>query len=196
MKSLTRLSVRRFGVVALCSLALAACSSTPKTDSAASTSASTAPQGPSDPQIAAIVVAANQVDIDAGKLARGKAKSKTVKDFAARMVTDHTAVQKSAGDLVKKLGVTPEESDTSRALKSGGDQAMSRLKGLKGAEFDKAYIDNEVSYHQSVLDAVDNVLIPNAKNEELKGLLVKTRPAFLAHLEHAKQLQAKVSSGK
>ena len=61
---------------------------------------------------------------------------------------------------------------------------------LKGAAFDKAYIDNEVAYHQAVLDALDKTLIPSAKNEELKALLVKVRPAFVAHLEHAKKIQS------
>lgn len=67
---------------------------------------------------------------------------------------------------------------------------VANLKSLSGAAFDKAYIANEVTYHQQVLDAVDKVLIPSAKNEELKALLVKVRPAFLAHLEHAKKVQA------
>jgi len=146
--------------------------------------------GPSDAQIAAIVVAANQVDIDAGKLAESKSISKEVKDFAQRMVTDHTGVNKSATELVTKLKVIPEENPTSTSLKKGGEDTRKRLQGLKGAEFDKAYIDNEVTYHQTVLDAVDKTLIPNAKNEELKALLVKVRPAFVAHLEHAKQIQS------
>jgi len=146
--------------------------------------------GPSDAQIAAIVVAANQVDIDAGKLAESKSASKEVKDFAQRMVTDHTGVNKSATELVTKLKVKPEENPTSTSLKKGGEDTRKRLQGLKGAEFDKAYIDNEVTYHQTVLDAVDKTLIPNAKNEELKALLVKVRPAFVAHLEHAKQIQS------
>ena len=146
--------------------------------------------GPSDAQIAAIVVAANQVDIDAGKLVESKSASKEVKDFAQRMVTDHTGVNKSATELVTKLKVKPEENPTSTSLKKGGEDTRKRLQGLKGAEFDKAYIDNEVTYHQTVLDAVDETLIPNAKNEELKALLVKVRPAFVAHLEHAKQIQS------
>ena len=146
--------------------------------------------GPSDAQIAAIVVAANQVDIDAGKLAESKSTSKEVKDFAQRMVTDHTGVNKSATELVTKLKVKPEENPTSTSLKKGGEDTRKRLQGLKGADFDKAYIDNEVTYHQTVLDAVDKTLIPNAKNEELKALLVRVRPAFVAHLEHAKQIQS------
>jgi len=99
-------------------------------------------------------------------------------------------VNKSATELVTKLKVKPEENPTSTSLKKGGEDTRKRLQGLKGAEFDKAYIDNEVTYHQTVLDAVDKTLIPNAKNEELKALLVKVRPAFVAHLEHAKQIQS------
>lgn len=145
---------------------------------------------PTDPQIAAIVVTANQVDIDAGKLAGSMAKSKDVKAFAKQMVTDHAAVNKSATALVTKLKVKPEENDTSKSLKSGGDANLAKLKKLKGAEFDRAYVDNEVAYHQAVIDALDKALIPNAKNAELKALLEKSRPAFVAHLEHAKQLQS------
>ncbi len=144
---------------------------------------------PNDAQIASIVVTANQVDIDAGKLAESKASNKDVKAFGKQMVTDHTGVNKSATALVKKLKVTPEDNPTSQSLKSGGDSNIQKLKGLKGAEFDRAYIDNEVTYHQTVIDAMDKTLIPNAKNEELKALLVKVRPAFVAHLEHAQHIQ-------
>ncbi|HEX6703856.1 MAG TPA: DUF4142 domain-containing protein [Albitalea sp.] len=145
--------------------------------------------GPSDAQIAAIVVTANQVDIEAGQLAAGKSTSPEVKAFAQLMVTDHSGVNKAAGELVARLKVTPEPSDTSAGLKKGGDGNLARLKTLSGAAFDRAYVDNEVSYHQAVIDALDKTLIPSATNEELKALLVKVRPAFVAHLEHAKQLQ-------
>ena len=152
--------------------------------------ASAQTQGPNDAQIAAIVVAANQVDIDAGKLAESKSGNKEVKAFAKRMVTDHTGVNKSATALVTKLKVKPEANPTSISLKKDGQDTLKHLKGLKGSAFDKAYIDNEVTYHQTVLDAIDKTLIPSAKNEELKALLVKVRPAFVDHLEHAKRLQA------
>lgn len=147
-------------------------------------------KGPTDPQIASIVVTANTVDIDAGKLAKSKAKNSEVKKFAELMMKDHMAVNKSAVDLVTKLKVTPEDNDTSASLKKGGDDNIANLKSLKGDAFDKAYVDHEVTYHQAVLDAVDQTLIPSAQNAELKALLVKVRPAFLAHLEHAKHIQS------
>jgi putative membrane protein len=156
-------------------------------------SAASAQQAPTDAQIAGIVVAANTVDINAGKLAEKKAHSKDVKAFAKQMVTDHSGVNKSATALVKKLKVTPEDSDTAKSLKDGGDANIAKLKGLKGKDFDKAYVDNEVAYHQAVIDAIDKTLVPNAKNAELKDMLVKTRPAFVAHLEHAKTIQAELN---
>jgi putative membrane protein len=151
-----------------------------------------AQQGPSDPQIAHIVVTANQVDIDAGKLAKSRSNNKEIDKFAQQMITDHTGVNKQATALAKKLKVKPEENDTSRNLRKGGDDNLARLKKLKGAEFDKAYVDQEVSYHQAVLDAIDKTLVPSARNKELKDLIVKVRPAIAAHLDHAKHLQAQL----
>ncbi|MEO7189487.1 MAG: DUF4142 domain-containing protein [Vicinamibacterales bacterium] len=148
-----------------------------------------AAQGVNDAQIASIVVTANKVDIDAGKLAVATSTNAEVKSFGQMMVTDHTGVNKSATELVTKLKVTPEDNATSKSLQEGGVKNVANLKTLKGAAFDKAYIDHEVAYHQQVLDAVDKTLIPGAKNDELKALLVKVRPAFVAHLEHAKQIQ-------
>jgi putative membrane protein len=150
-------------------------------------------QGINDAQIAKIVVTANQVDVDAGRLAASKATNPEVKKFAQTMVTDHTGVNKQAVDLATKLGVKPEDNDTAKSLASGGQANLANLKTLKGKEFDKAYVDHEVAYHQAVLDAVDKTLIPGAKNEELKALLVKVRPAFVAHLEHAKMVQSDLS---
>ena len=88
--------------------------------------------------------------------------------------------------------MTPEDNPTSASLKKGGDENVAKLKQLKGAAFDRAYVDQEVTYHVNVLDAIDKTLIPSAKNEELKALLVKVRPAFVAHLEHAKKLRAQL----
>jgi putative membrane protein len=152
-------------------------------------------QSINDAQIASIVVTANQVDIDAGKLAKSRSTNKEVKAFAELMITDHTGVNKSATDLVTKLKVTPQNNPTSQSLKAGGDKNLAHLKTIKGAAFDKAYVDHEILYHQQVIDALDKTLIPGATNDELKALLIKVRPAFVAHLEHAKHLQSSTGRG-
>jgi putative membrane protein len=143
-----------------------------------------------DAQIAHIVVTANQVDIDAGKLAESKGTNADVKAFGKMMVTDHTGVNKQATDLAAKLKLMPQDNPTSQSLKTGGEKNVANLKTLTGVAFDKAYIAHEVEYHQAVIDAVNKTLIPNAQNAELKALIVKVAPAFVAHLEKAKQIQA------
>ena len=164
-------------------------------DTAAVAPTATAPAGgaaaaPNDAQIAHIAVTANSIDSAAGAMAKQKGSSKAVKDFGQTMVTDHGGVNKQATALAKKLNVTPEDNDVSRGLKSAADQSTATLNGLSGPAFDKAYIDNEVTYHQNVLDALDKTLIPGAQNAELKGLLEKVRPAVAAHLERAKSIQS------
>ncbi|HEX6215345.1 MAG TPA: DUF4142 domain-containing protein [Vicinamibacterales bacterium] len=153
-------------------------------------------QAISDAQIAAVVVTANQVDIDAGQLAHSRSTNDKVKAFAQLMVTDHTGVNKAATELVTRLKVNPQASPTSEALKSGGEKNLAHLKTLKGAAFDRAYIDHELTYHQQVIDALDTVLIPGATNAELKALLIKVRPAFIAHRDHAKSLQSTMSEDR
>jgi putative membrane protein len=143
----------------------------------------------SDPQIAAIVLAANTVDSTAGEMAKTKASNADVKKFGETMVTDHGGVNKQAVALAGRLNLTPEENPASRQLTQGGEQSRAQLEGLSGAAFDRAYIDHEVEYHQTVLDAIDSTLIPNAQNAELKALLEQVRPAVAAHLEMAKNLQ-------
>ena len=135
------------------------------------------------------VTLTDMYQIQAGKIAEAKGQSPGVKDFGKMMVTDHTGVNKSATDLAAKLKLTPEDNPTAQSLKKGGEDNVANLKTLSGAAFDKAYVDHEVAYHQQVIDAMDKTLIPNAQNAELKALLVKVRPAFVAHLEHAKSLQ-------
>ena len=146
-----------------------------------------------DANIAAIVVAANTVDIKNAQMANSKSKNQAVKAFATQMVIDHTSVNKKATDLAAKLNVTPEGNDASHKLVENADATRDGIKSKEGADFDKAYIDNEVAYHQAVIDLLDMTLIPGAANAELKALLEGVRPAFEAHLEHAKHVQAALS---
>jgi putative membrane protein len=153
-----------------------------------------APGTPTDAEIAATVTAANTADIENGQLALSKTSNADVKAFANEMIQAHTALNQQGGALVSKLGVTPAENPTSTQLKQNGESTREMLKGLSGAEFDKAYINGEVDLHQAVLDQLDNTLIPAAQNAELKTLLQTARPTISAHLDHAKSLKAKLGA--
>jgi putative membrane protein len=143
-----------------------------------------------DPQIAHIAYTAGEIDIKAAKQAESKATSKEVKQFAHDMVRDHEAVNKQALALVKKLKVTPEDNDTSKALSKQASEKYAELSKLKGAAFDKAYIANEVAYHKTVDNALETQLIPSASNEELKGLLQTGLKIFQGHEQHAEHVEA------
>jgi len=143
-----------------------------------------------DPQIAHIAYTAGEIDIKAAKQAIGKASNKEVKQFAQDMVRDHEAVNKQALDLVKKLKVTPEDNDTSKALTKQASDKLAELGKLKGAAFDKAYVANEVAYHKTVNSALETQLIPSASNAELKGLLETGLKIFQGHEQHAEHVEA------
>ena len=143
-----------------------------------------------DAEIAQIVVTANAIDVKQGELAVTRAADARVKRFAETMIADHNAVNKAAGELVARLGVTPRASDVSRSLEASAAERMEELAAKRGAAFDRAYIANEVAYHRAVLEALDGLLIPNASDAELKKTLEGVRPAFEAHLRHAESIQA------
>ena len=143
----------------------------------------------SDPEIASIAVTANQVDVNAGELAKSKTKSKDVENFANTMINDHKAVIAQAVALVTKLKVTPKDNAVSKKLLADAGKTKKMLSAKSGKAFDKAYIDNEVAYHKAVTSTVETVLIPQSQNQELKQLLQNVLPALRTHLEHAEMLQ-------
>ena len=184
-------------------LVCAACS--PAKDKTAEEAAPAAPAepaaapaaaAPTDPQIAHIAYTAGQIDITAAEQALRKTRNPAVKSFAETMVRDHKAVNEQALALVKKLGVTPQENPTSSAL---GDQAratLDKLEALEGAEFDRAYVDNEVAFHSTVNGALRDTLIPGASNAELKTLLQSGLKLFGEHQAHAEALAAQLKTGQ
>jgi len=150
------------------------------------------PESLTDANIAAIVVGANNIDISAGKIALQRSQNSSVKKFAERMVTDHTAVLNSAVALVTKLGVTPVNNDLVATLSKQSSDNEAELRTLSGNAFDKSYIDHEIAYHQAVIGVIENQLIPSAQNKELKDMLISVVPAFNAHLEHSQTIQKQI----
>ena len=150
-----------------------------------------------DPTIVAIFDAANTWDIEAAQVALAKSHSKDVRSFAQMMAHDHKAVRQMGRDLAKKLKVTPTPPGKDFALYQAHLAAMKTLRSTKrGAAFDKAYIDNEVAFHQAVIDAVTTTLLPATQNAELKQLETTVAPNFQAHLLAAKKLQGELVAAK
>lgn len=142
-----------------------------------------------DAEIAHIAVTANAIDIELAELALERGRDERVREFAARMITDHTAVNEQAAALADRLGVTPRDNAVSQSLREGAEAATQTLGAAEGAGFDRAYMDREVEYHRAVLQALDETLIPNTSNGELRALLEQARGAVAAHLAHAEELR-------
>ncbi len=159
----------------------------------AAAATATPSSGLSDANIAAIVVAANNADILYADLALAKSADADVRAFATMVKKDHQSVNEAATALVTRLKVTPVDNQISFDLRDDAETKRLTLRELEGAAFDSAYATNEVSYHKTVLGAIDGALIPSAQNVELRELLVAVRPAVAAHLEHAETLAAKKS---
>ena len=143
----------------------------------------------SDPEIASVAVTANKIDIGYAAIAKKKSKNAEILKFAEMMTNDHTAVINQAVALVTKLGVTPKDNAVSKKLNADAGKTEKMLRAKSQSAFDKAYIDNEVSYHTAVIGAVEGLLIPQSENKELKDLLQNVVPALKAHLAHAEMLQ-------
>jgi len=146
-----------------------------------------------DPEIASVAVTANQIDINYAKIAENKTKNQDILKFAETMAKDHQSVIDQAVALVTKLGVTPKDNATSKSLKAGEAKTKKMLEAKSGKAFDKAYINNEVAYHKAVIKEVKDVLIPDAQNAQLKGLLQSVLPVLQSHLSHAEMVQKEVN---
>jgi len=147
-----------------------------------------------DPTIVAIFDAANTWDVETSGVAVKKSHNNDMRAFARMMVRDHKAVRQLGRDLAHKLNVTPTPPGKDFALYQDHVAAMKTLRNTRGAAFDKAYIDHEVAYHQAVIDAITNTLLPATQNADLKKLEVQVAPNFQAHLVAAKQLQQQLAS--
>lgn len=143
-----------------------------------------------DAAIAHIAVTANQLDITGAEQALEKSMNDEVRLFAQTMIRDHRGVIEQAAALAERLGVTPADNETSQALAAQAADTRNDLAALQGASFDRAYMANEVAYHEAVIAAVEDTLVPNTSNAELKALLESVVPALRAHLEHAQRLSA------
>ena len=143
-----------------------------------------------DATIVAIFDAANTYDMETSGLAEKRATHDDVRALGKQFAGDHKAVRQQGRDLAKKLNVTPTPPKDDKSARDHAD-AMKKLQPAKGEDFDRAYLAHEVAYHQAVIDAINQTLLPAIKNPELKAFVQKVGPAFQAHLDAAKKLAQK-----
>ncbi len=146
----------------------------------------------SDTQIVQILYTVDESEIDASDRAEDKAQNPEVQSFAKQMIAQHKVHQDDIKKLNKRNSIEMRNSDLNKGLKDEADRAYKDLKNADEANFDRIYINQQVTMHQRTLDLINGALIPNAKNEELRSFLTHTREQVTRHLQDAKTLQSKI----
>ncbi len=145
---------------------------------------------PSDGQIVQLTLSANAADSSAGVLASVRTRNAQVHEFAHMMVQDHGAANVRLTELTRRLNIRPDSAFADyRTFMEDSREDSRELAQKAGAEFDRAYVDQEVEMHEKVLETLDRKLIPEADNAELKTLLQEARQTVQRHLERARELQ-------
>lgn len=147
-----------------------------------------------DLEIAHAAYVAGDIDIRNAHLALALSDDPKVREFAELMIRDHEAVNEAALALLEKLKAEPQDNAFSQSLLEGARDNWAKMAQLSGADFDKSYAVNELSYHQTVNKVVGEAFIPNVENDDLKTLLGSAHDTFQAHEKHAEQMVAEVGS--
>jgi putative membrane protein len=141
-----------------------------------------------DLEFAHIAYTADNIDIRYAHLALAISSNPEIHKFANTMISDHTAVNEAALGLLEKLGASAQDNFFSKALNEGAEKIIDKFSALRGAEFDMAYAANELEYHQTVNDLVENAMIPNIENAEVKALFMQGLDIFKVHEGHAEMM--------
>ena len=143
-------------------------------------------------QVIKVLTTINEGEIEAAEMAEKKAVHGDVKSYAKTMKSEHEKNKEDTKNLAKKNNFEADESDLAKALKEDAKRLNKELKDNDKANFDRAYVAQQIKMHETALKTLDEELLPSAKNKELKDHLTKTRGAVAMHLDHAKELQSKV----
>ena len=159
------------------------------------------PVGPSVPHLTdgnavAIVLAANNTDLSYARLVPSRSRNAQVRTFADLMTTDHTLLNARVNEIATRNGIEAEDDVNSLDFRDHSANRRDILRELDGAKFDSTYIANEIQYHQELLAALDNLLIPLTRNAELRGYVTNLKPAVSSHLAHAERVRAALASRK
>jgi putative membrane protein len=171
--------------MSLMKIALVACASA---SLFAATASAKSPADLSDTEIAHVAYVADNIDIRYGHLALALSSNQVVRDFAASMVNDHTAVNEQALELLDKLGAAPQDNFLSQKLQADAEKIIDEMSKLRGSAFDRYYANNELAYHKAVVQLVETAFVPNIDHPEVKELFVAGLELFKAHEGHAQHM--------
>ncbi|MCI0432751.1 MAG: DUF4142 domain-containing protein [Gemmatimonadetes bacterium] len=147
-----------------------------------------------DLEMSHVAVTASNIDIAYAHLALAFSTNESVRGFAQRMISDHTAVNEQVFALAKRLGVQAQDNAMSRKLLADAEKIKDELSRLRGGAFDRYYVENELGYHRTVNGVVADAFIPNIENAEVKKAFETALAIFRGHEQHAAQLVSQLAA--
>ena len=142
-----------------------------------------------DGDIVQIVSLVNRGEVDQARLAQTRASSADVREFAQMMITDHQNAQSQLEQ--DNIPDAAGGGETARLLEASAAATVAALRTYTGATFDRAYMQSQVDQHRWTLNALDQSLVPGARDGDLRGQLLAIRASVAAHLARAQQLAAR-----
>jgi len=143
-------------------------------------------------EISSVALVTNQINIGYAKLAKEKSRNEEVLKFAEMMIKDHMNIISQLAKINKKMKLTPKDNPVSQQLLADAAEARTSLTSKSGVLFDKAYIDNQVTYHQEVISKIEDLLFSQRYDGELNSLLQNLVPMLQVHLDRALSIQNKI----
>lgn len=143
----------------------------------------------SDGQIAMTSDAAHNAAIDAARVAYAKTENERVKAFAQMMLADHGKAKQEETALLVERRIAPEESELSTRIGVASGQTLFAMRETGSGPIDRTYIDSQLASHEDFLKMLDDRLIPNANDPELKRLLQSFRERVKVHIEEAREIK-------
>ena len=195
-----RSTIRLLSVVASGAIALAAVgcmkgpetpaeTNTTQTTSASTTTATTTTTDFTVGDTFGALRALHMAEVRHGTTAMTKASDPKVRVYAGKVVDDHKARMKKDDKLMQSLGISPRDNAVSEHIKSVADAQGSRLDALYGPEFDRAYLDDQISYYRTALDTFDKDLLPAARDPKVRQEILDARAKANDHLKEAQDLR-------
>lgn len=138
------------------------------------------------------MAAANAAEIEAGQLAADSATNGQVKEYGRMMVTDHKAMNEELHQAAQQAGLQSRAGETTENLVGTIRDIAGELRGKRGAEFDRAFMDAMVRSHEETLALLDRATQAQSLPQQLTGVVTSARQKVQQHLEQARQIQGRV----
>ena len=126
----------------------------------------------------------NMAEIQAGQLALKNSHNQDVRQFAEKMITDHSYAQNTLDQIVGAHRI-----QLPTMLTEQDRDMLERLSKFEGPAFDRAYADSMVRAHAMMVEQLNAELV-HGHDQHINAWVQNTRPIVLQHSEIAQQLQA------